>query len=1178
MKKIILALIAVSAGLFFASCDDIFKPDDGASVSYTVTFDPQGGTINGTANPMAITVDAGGTIANLPVPAREDYTFGGWFTAAGGAGNPFTSTTPVNRDITLYAKWTGNGGEIDQGTYTVTFDPQGGTVNPAAITVGAGGTIADLPVPALVNYTFGGWFTVAGGAGNGFTPVTPVNSDITVYAKWTGNGDGEVDQGTYTVTFDARGGTVSETTRTVDAGAAIGSLPDPHRSGGYVFDGWFTAPEGGDQFFAGTIVPGSLTLYARWSGGGSQSVKYAETYWGEWVRIDTGDTWYISGNMIKVNGNESSINPTLTRQSAQVTRVTGSGDPYFLIASRTANATLRGKVILMDNSSSGSASVARSLGSIPPYIAVSDPAQPEKQPVTVQPDPVTGEFDTSGWIPGNSLEVTIEDYGTPIPVPPLPVPPPDDTYIPPVVPIPVVTEGVNLKVSLRLQDSAEDSTRLYADMTSLDFVLEVENIGTEDCTAATYAIEHDSAYLTVYDPAPNRRLGTLTPKKEGGTTYKKSIPLTITSRPLPGDSALQDVEIGVKINDTIAGKTWNDSVSIRYNRAEIPFHIYSERPVQGIVKVPGGKTHHFRTSEASYGECSYTMYLPWSKADYFVIFSGATAATESAYSLGINTTPSRAFSVFEDTGIYEPNNDEDHAVLIESSDSIMAYLHGGSNADIDYYRINLGNEVPVIKTVSIAEPLADNCVLRPDQWIGSQDDYVNPGETFYYDITVRNSAESAVSGLQAGLSTKASGVSVDTSSAYLGTLSPGASGTATFRFTVASNYSAGTEIPFIFTLTAGDKTWQDAPPAVMVKIPTPGGLQAAGASANSVGLNWNAVSGAAGYRVYYAASETGTYSQAGSTGAGVNAYTHQGLGPGTTYYYKVTALDSYGGESGLSGAVPARTWVNLVFNRSVSGTGASSGVPHYYRFYVSEGVNYIFTSDKAGAVTWEGGSSWFSLGSGTQTRAPSQSGWALAGFASAGDYTLTVKTNEAAVTGFSFGTVPVSEGTISEADKTIAVIVPYGTNLASLTPALTAAAGWTCATTGARNFSGPVEYRFTKGGADQAYTVTVTRRGQGAITIDPPGGDISIAGFPAASFTVSRSGGADTYTIQISGADYSGYEWYVDDIAKTADSGSEGRAFTVRAAAYPLGKHTLTLIVYKNGVPYSNERSFTVTG
>jgi hypothetical protein len=355
--------------------------------------------------------------------------------------------------------------------------------------------------------------------------------------------------------------------------------------------------------------------------------QYAEQFWGEWINISTGDTWYISGSGISVNGSPRPGSLTLQKQSAQVAKVSGDGSPYLLFASRTANATLRGKVIPMDNSSGVSSGAARglSLGSLPPLI-IRDPKQPNKEPVIVQPDQGTGDFDAGGFIFGDWLEIRPgipEDPGTPdetippIPVPPLPAPPPQEkdttaVYEPPVVPIPVVTEGVNVKASLRPQDDSADSTRLYADGTSMNFVLEIENIGTQDCTAATYALEYNNARLVINDPAPNRRLGTLAPKspEREKEAYTKSIPLTITGIPLTGNSAFADTEIKVNINDTIAKKTWNDSVYIRYNRAKIPFRIRSEYPVQGIIKVPGGMAHYFKTEVTPYGYCAFNIDLP----------------------------------------------------------------------------------------------------------------------------------------------------------------------------------------------------------------------------------------------------------------------------------------------------------------------------------------------------------------------------------------------------------------------------------------------------------------------------------------------------------------------------------------------------------------------------------------
>lgn len=81
---------------------------------------------------------------------------------------------------------------------------------------------------------------------------------------------------TYTVTFNPNGGTVSEASRSVAPGTAVGTLPTPTRSGSYSFDGWYTAASGGTQISAGTTVSANVTYYAHWTytgggGGGSSS-------------------------------------------------------------------------------------------------------------------------------------------------------------------------------------------------------------------------------------------------------------------------------------------------------------------------------------------------------------------------------------------------------------------------------------------------------------------------------------------------------------------------------------------------------------------------------------------------------------------------------------------------------------------------------------------------------------------------------------------------------------------------------------------------------------------------------------------------------------------------------------------------------------------------------------------
>ena len=69
---------------------------------------------------------------------------------------------------------------------------------------------------------------------------------------------------TITVTFNANGGSVGQTTKVVTIGSTYGNLPTPTRTY-YSFGGWYTDPNGGTNVSAGSIAGGSdVTLYAHW--------------------------------------------------------------------------------------------------------------------------------------------------------------------------------------------------------------------------------------------------------------------------------------------------------------------------------------------------------------------------------------------------------------------------------------------------------------------------------------------------------------------------------------------------------------------------------------------------------------------------------------------------------------------------------------------------------------------------------------------------------------------------------------------------------------------------------------------------------------------------------------------------------------------------------------------------
>ena len=144
-------------------------------------------------------------------------------------------------------------------TYTVYFDANGGSVSTSSKTVTYGETYGTLPTPTRTGYTFSGWYTASSG-GSKVTSSTTVTtaSDHTLYAHWTAN--------TYTVSFNANGGSVSTSSKTVTYGSTYGTLPTPTLTG-HSFDGWYTSANGGSKVTSSTTVTtaSNHTLYAHWS-------------------------------------------------------------------------------------------------------------------------------------------------------------------------------------------------------------------------------------------------------------------------------------------------------------------------------------------------------------------------------------------------------------------------------------------------------------------------------------------------------------------------------------------------------------------------------------------------------------------------------------------------------------------------------------------------------------------------------------------------------------------------------------------------------------------------------------------------------------------------------------------------------------------------------------------------
>ncbi len=142
-------------------------------------------------------------------------------------------------------------------TYTVTFETEHGTAPAKIEGLKKGEKLTEEQLKALedvTGYKFDGWF-------NGetqFTTETEITSNITLTAKWLV---------TYTITFDANGGTGTIASITEVAGTEITLPESTFTKDSYIFAGWNTKDDGTGTNYedkAKITVTGNITLYAKW--------------------------------------------------------------------------------------------------------------------------------------------------------------------------------------------------------------------------------------------------------------------------------------------------------------------------------------------------------------------------------------------------------------------------------------------------------------------------------------------------------------------------------------------------------------------------------------------------------------------------------------------------------------------------------------------------------------------------------------------------------------------------------------------------------------------------------------------------------------------------------------------------------------------------------------------------
>lgn len=238
----------------------VWKP-----IAYTVVFNSNGA--EGSMADQQMTYDTEAALSPIGY-TKTGYHFLGWAKTSNAKTGELDNLEQVmnlaekeGSKVTLYAVWGAN-------TYAVAFHANGGTGSPMAeqsFTYDEAVKALSKNLYSRTGYNFKGWAltdtaTEAEYADQAKVQNLVVTQDgvLNLYAVWTAQ--------SYTVSFDANGGSTTTASKEVTYGSTYGTLPTATRIG-YDFVGWYTEKEAGTAIIADNTVSitGDTTLYAHWT-------------------------------------------------------------------------------------------------------------------------------------------------------------------------------------------------------------------------------------------------------------------------------------------------------------------------------------------------------------------------------------------------------------------------------------------------------------------------------------------------------------------------------------------------------------------------------------------------------------------------------------------------------------------------------------------------------------------------------------------------------------------------------------------------------------------------------------------------------------------------------------------------------------------------------------------------
>ncbi|MCR5401407.1 MAG: bacterial Ig-like domain-containing protein [Treponema sp.] len=568
----------------------------------------------------------------------------------------------------------------------------------------------------------------------------------------------------------------------------------------------------------------------------SGNLPISREYWGSWIQMDTGDEYYIDCESIYqiysstykslvqngISGYSLDGQNVLCKgANVRYFRKGGSARSFSLsvsgfegTSSRAVSAisSLKMKRVNQKNTADSQTVEVDSLGQAHFTASVAD----DSQLLTLIPD-VIGSG-TSGGNSENDSESQKELSAV------LLLPSYDGENM---GTIPLVEEGkYGFKVTYSI-DSDQQNLCYGNYNKTYELALNLNNVGNATCETSSYNIScNDSAFEFVSGESRGN-FSSIEPGKS------KSLSFEVRYGKLNQEYA--DVPVNISITDSRTGLTWNDSVTLRFYRGPVALKVNARNidtssssssytgQLKGFVIFPDGRSKRF-TVDA--GQTS-TVLVPWSKSDYILAFTGATAESEMAYSFGFKDTCELAdlsgIWSAEEINAYEDNNSIGRASRItDLSQPAKAYLKLN---DVDFYSINCGQIDYSFVPVSLAG-------YGFKESSGNYDSLFCAGEEFYLDLLLHNDSLDSVTSLNLKLSSESPYVtfaeggdekSIDQTiksnyycslygtpytSAHL--FNNGYYKDNYFTFTVDKDCPVGTKIPFILTITDSSKnTWQE---------------------------------------------------------------------------------------------------------------------------------------------------------------------------------------------------------------------------------------------------------------------------------------------------------------------------------------------------------------------------------